>query len=94
MRCHECLGGNHNLCLTAQPEIVNYYGGFAEHVRAHWIWVIPLPDDPDTATARFLLCSGITVFSALLTFDIKPSHHVGIAGIGRLGHMGIKFANA
>ncbi|MFZ1851066.1 MAG: NAD(P)-dependent alcohol dehydrogenase [Nitrosomonas sp.] len=94
MHCHECLKGNHNLCLTAQPTIVNHHGGFSERVRAHWVWVIPLPDDLDMATAGPLLCGGITVFSPLLTFDIKPTHHVGIVGIGGLGHMGIQFANA
>lgn len=94
MHCHECIEGNHNLCLSAQPTIVNHHGGFSERVRAHWIWVIPLPDTLDTATAGPLLCGGITVFSPLLTFDIKPTHHVGIVGIGGLGHMGIKFAKA
>lgn len=94
MHCHECIEGNHNLCLSAQPTIVNHYGGFSERVRAHWIWVIPLPDTLDNATAGPLLCGGITVFSPLLTFGIKPTHHVGIVGIGGLGHMGIKFAKA
>ncbi|GKS68525.1 uncharacterized zinc-type alcohol dehydrogenase-like protein [Nitrosomonas sp. PY1] len=94
MHCHECIEGNHNLCLSAQPTIVSHHGGFAERVRAHWIWVIPLPDTLDTATAGPLLCGGITVFSPLLTFGIKPTHHVGIVGIGGLGHMGIKFSKA
>ncbi len=94
MHCHQCLGGDHNLCLSAQPTIVGHCGGFAERVRAHWVWAIPLPDDLDMASAGPLLCGGITVFSPLLTFDIKPTQRVGIAGIGGLGHMGLKFANA
>lgn len=53
-----------------------------------------MPDDLDIASAGPLLCGGITVFSPLLTFDIKPTQRVGIAGIGGLGHMGLKFANA
>jgi len=94
MHCHECMGGNHNLCLTARPTIVGHYGGFAERVRAHWVWAIPLPEGLDSASAGPLLCGGITVFSPLLTFDIKPTQHVGIVGIGGLGHMGLKFASA
>jgi uncharacterized zinc-type alcohol dehydrogenase-like protein len=94
MHCHECMGGNHNLCLTAQPTIVGHRGGFAERVRAHWVWTIPLPDGLDIASAGPLLCGGITVFSPLLTFDIKPTQHVGVVGIGGLGHMGLKFAQA
>lgn len=94
MHCHECMGGNHNLCLTAEPTIVGHRGGFAERVRAHWVWTIPLPDGLDIASAGPLLCGGITVFSPLLTFNIKPTQHVGIVGIGGLGHMGLKFARA
>lgn len=94
MHCHECVGGNHNLCLTAQPTIVGHRGGFAERVRAHWVWTIPLPDGLDIISAGPLLCGGITVFSPLLTFNINPTQHVGIVGIGGLGHMGLKFARA
>lgn len=94
MHCHECMGGNHNLCLTAQPTIVGHRGGFAERVRAHWVWTIPLPDGLDIASAGPLLCGGITVFSPLLTFNIRPTQHVGVVGIGGLGHMGLKFARA
>lgn len=86
--------GNHNLCLTAQPTIVGHRGGFAERVRAHWVWTIPLPDGLDIASAGPLLCGGVTVFSPLLTFNLKPTHHIGIVGIGGLGHMGLKFARA
>ncbi len=45
----------------------------------------------DITSAGPLLCGGITVFSPLLTFGIKPTDRVGIGG---LGHMGLKFANA
>ena len=94
MHCHECMGGNHNLCLTAQPTIVGHRGGFAERVRAHWVWTISLPDVLDIASAGPLLCGGVTVFSPLLTFNIKPTQHIGVVGIGGLGHMGLKFARA
>ena len=94
MHCHECVGGDHQLCLTAQPTIVGHFGGFANRMRAHWAWAIPLPEMLNDATAGPLLCGGVTVFSPLATFDVKPTAHVGIVGIGGLGHMGVKFANA
>lgn len=94
MHCHHCMGGNNNLCSEAQPTIVGHRGGFAEKLRAHWAWVIPLPDNLDMSSAGPLLCGGITVFSPLLTFGVKPTDHVGIVGIGGLGHMGLKFAKA
>ncbi|OQK16814.1 alcohol dehydrogenase [Methyloprofundus sedimenti] len=94
MHCHQCMGGNNNLCSTLQPTIVGHHGGFSQRLRAHWAWVIPLPDSLDIASAGPLLCGGVTVFSPLLTFDVKPTDHVGIVGIGGLGHMGLKFAKA
>jgi uncharacterized zinc-type alcohol dehydrogenase-like protein len=94
MHCHECLGGDNNLCAAAQPTIVGHHGGFAEKLRSHWVWAIPLPDALDIANAGPLLCGGITVFAPLLNFGIKPTDRVGIVGIGGLGHMGLKFAKA
>lgn len=94
LHCPSCMGGEQHLCATSQPTIVGRNGGFAERVRAHWAWAIPLPDALDIASAGPLLCGGVTVFSPFLTFDVKPTDRVGIVGIGGLGHMGIKFANA
>ena len=94
MHCSPCLGGNQHLCATAHPTIVAHHGGFAERVRAHWPWVIPLPKGVRPEVAGPLYCGGITVFSPLFELDIKPTSRVGIVGIGGLGHMAIKFANA
>ncbi len=94
MHCHECLSGSHSLCATAQPTIVGHRGGFAERLRAHWVWVIPLPVALDIASAGPLLCGGVTVFAPLFDFGIIPTDRVGIVGIGGLGHMGLKFAKA
>ncbi len=95
MHCHECTTGQHNLCTQALPTIAGgHYGGFSNKLRSHWIWVIPLPDALDITSAGPLLCGGITVFSPFLTFNIKPTDHVGVVGIGGLGHLALKFANA
>lgn len=93
MHCRECLSGSQHLCAQVQPTIVGHRGGFAERVRAHWAWTIPLPENLDVADAGPLLCGGITVFNPLAMYA-KPTSHVGIVGIGGLGHMGVKFAAA
>ena len=94
MHCHECLGGDNSLCANAQPTIIGHWGGFAQRLRAHWVWAIPLPDALDIASAGPLLCGGITVFTPLLSYGIKPTDGVGVVGIGGLGHLGLKFAKA
>lgn len=94
MHCRQCLNGKHQLCSEAAPTIVGHYGGFADRMRAHWAWTIPLPDGIDPSAAGPLLCGGITVFNPFYSFGVKPTAHVGVVGIGGLGHMALKFAAA
>jgi uncharacterized zinc-type alcohol dehydrogenase-like protein len=92
--CESCLTGNHNLCASNVPTVLGPYGGFADHVRAQAEWVLPIPAALDPKSAGPLLCGGITVFNPLLEFEVKPTHRVGVIGIGGLGHMAIQFLKA
>jgi len=93
LSCHECLSGDHHLCATVGWTIVGRHGGFADHVRAQWTWVRPLPEGLDVAKTGPLLCGGVTVFAPLVINDIPSSARVGVIGIGGLGHMALQFAN-
>jgi uncharacterized zinc-type alcohol dehydrogenase-like protein len=93
MHCRQCLRGDHNLCPTVEGTIVARHGAFADTVRGHWAWTTPLPAGLDPATAGPLFCGGITVFNPLVQFDVRPTHRVGVVGIGGLGHMAVQFAN-
>eukprot|EP00456_Euglypha_rotunda_P019688 TRINITY_DN1739_c0_g1_i8.p1 TRINITY_DN1739_c0_g1~~TRINITY_DN1739_c0_g1_i8.p1 ORF type:complete len:252 (-),score=60.67 TRINITY_DN1739_c0_g1_i8:136-891(-) len=93
MHCRQCLSGDQHLCSQAQPTIAGHHGGFASRVRSHWAWTIPLPEKINVAESGPLLCGGITVFNPIAMYA-KPTSHVGIVGIGGLGHMGLKFASA
>ncbi len=92
--CRQCLSGNHHLCPNAVPTIVGHHGGFADRIRAQWEWVLPLPNALDPSAAGPLMCGGITVFSPLVLNQVAPTDHVGVVGIGGLGHMAVKFAKA
>lgn len=93
MHCRQCMSGHHNFCPESVPTIIGHRGGFASRVRAHWAWAFPIPESLPVADTGPLLCGGITVFSPLATYT-KPTHRVGIVGIGGLGHLAIKFAAA
>ncbi len=93
LSCHECLSGDHHLCVHAQGTIVGRHGGFADRLRVQWTWARPLPDALDLAKAGPLLCGGITVFSPLLQHNLPPTAKVGVIGIGGLGHIALQFAN-
>lgn len=91
MHCHTCMDGDHHLCGSAEQTIVGRHGGFADYVRAHWSWAIPLPEGIDLAKAGPLLCGGITVFHPIIASEVSPVDKVGVIGIGGLGHLAIKF---
>lgn len=93
MACEQCLSGNHNLCPQGEGTIVKRYGGFAERVRCHWAFAVPLPESVDPATAGPLFCGGITVFNPLIQYGVKPTDRVGVIGIGGLGHLAVQFLN-
>jgi alcohol/geraniol dehydrogenase (NADP+) len=94
MYCHQCMTGNHHLCGQSVATIVGHPGAFAEKVRSHWAWAVPLPDALDISSAGPLLCGGITVFAPFATYGVKPTDRVGVVGIGGLGHLALQFANA
>ncbi|MDG2449412.1 MAG: NAD(P)-dependent alcohol dehydrogenase [Saprospiraceae bacterium] len=91
MCCQNCMEGDHHLCKTKEATIVGRHGGFADKVRAHWSWAIPLPTNIDLSKAGPLLCGGITVFSPIILAGVMPTDRVGVIGIGGLGHLAIKF---
>jgi uncharacterized zinc-type alcohol dehydrogenase-like protein len=94
LTCSQCLSGNHNLCPSAEGTIVGRHGGFADMVRAHKGWVIPLPAGVNAQTAGPLFCGGITVFNPIVQNNIRPTDRVGVVGIGGLGHMALRFLRA
>jgi alcohol/geraniol dehydrogenase (NADP+) len=93
MHCRQCLSGCQHLCPQTVATIIGHRGGFASSVRCHWAWTIPMPEGLKYAEAGPLLCGGVTVFHPLDLYA-KPTSHVGVVGIGGLGHMAVKFADA
>lgn len=92
--CAPCREGYDNMCTSAEQTIIGRPGGFADAMRVDASWAIPLPANLDPATAGPLFCGGITVFSPLVEFDVRPTDRVGVVGIGGLGHMAVKFLRA
>jgi alcohol/geraniol dehydrogenase (NADP+) len=96
MACHSCLSGDQNLCsdsLRCESTIVHRHGGFADRVRAHWVWTQSLPDTLNYKKAGPLFCGGITVFNPIVQDNVQPTDRVGVIGIGGLGHLALAFLN-
>ena len=69
-------------------------GGYANNIVVKESFAIKIPKTIRLQDAAPLLCAGITTYSPLVKASIKKGDKVGVAGIGGLGHMAIKLANA
>ncbi|GAB3347287.1 NADPH-dependent aldehyde reductase Ahr [Lysobacter tyrosinilyticus] len=94
LHCEQCIAGRHHLCSAVVGTITGRHGAFADKVRCHWVWAVPIPDALPFAEVGPLLCGGITVYAPLELLGIRPTSRVGVFGIGGLGHMALKFCRA
>src|SRR5438046_7425301 len=70
------------------------YGGYSTSIVVDQDFVLRISDKLDPAAAAPLLCAGITTYSPLRHWKVGKGMKVGIVGLGGLGHMGVKLANA
>lgn len=101
--CSACEAGLEQYCSEGMTGTYNgedrhdhsiTYGGYSERIVVSERFVVKIPDKLDTKSAAPLLCAGITTYSPLRHYGVKPGHKVGVIGMGGLGHMGVKFAKA
>ena len=70
------------------------YGGYSTMIVADEDFVLRVPQNLNLAAVAPLLCAGITTYSPLRRWNVSKGQKVGIVGLGGLGHMAVKFANA
>lgn len=101
--CADCAEGLENYCDGMVPTYNgpsadapgHTLGGYAEQIVVDERYVLRIRHpEAQLAAVAPLLCAGITTWSPLRHWQVGPGHKVGIVGIGGLGHMGIKLANA
>ncbi|XP_029127731.1 probable mannitol dehydrogenase [Cajanus cajan] len=100
--CQSCADDLENYCpkmiLTYSAKYKDgtiTYGGYSDSMVADEHFVVRIPDGIPLDAAAPLLCAGITVYSPLKYYGLdKPGQHLGVVGLGGLGHMAVKFAKA
>ena len=90
--CLEGMVGTYN--GTDRRDGTPTFGGYSERIVAREEFVLKVPDGMPMAEAAPLLCAGITSYSPLRTWKVGPGSKVAVAGLGGLGHMGVKQAAA
>jgi uncharacterized zinc-type alcohol dehydrogenase-like protein len=70
------------------------YGGYSSRIVVDEAFVLKVAAGQNLAAVAPLLCAGITTYSPLRQWGVTKGSKVGIAGLGGLGHMGLKYAHA
>src|SRR5947207_6391175 len=70
------------------------YGGYSTSIVVDQDFVLRISDKLDLAASAPLLCAGITTYSPMRHWKVGKGQKVGVVGLGGLGHMAVKFANA
>jgi uncharacterized zinc-type alcohol dehydrogenase-like protein len=100
--CPQCKAGLEQFCpnmtLTFNSADKHLggvtYGGYSDSIVVDERFVLRVPSNLKLAGAAPLLCAGITTYSPMRHWGVTKGKKVGVAGLGGLGHMGVKFAHA
>ncbi|MFT3997178.1 MAG: NAD(P)-dependent alcohol dehydrogenase [Asticcacaulis sp.] len=101
--CENCLADREQICLNGTtftygaPDKVSggvTYGGYSEKLVVTEKFAIRIPPGMELQSTAPILCAGITTFSPIRHWNVKPGQRVGVVGLGGLGHMAVKLAVA
>ena len=105
--CASCVEGEEQYCIpgftgtygnpdkhSAESGQPITQGGYSDKIVVDQAFVLNIPDSIALDVAAPLLCAGITTYSPLKHWNIKPGSKVAVVGLGGLGHMAVKQAAA
>lgn len=101
--CENCREGLEQYCeniatftYNSEDKILGgvTYGGYSQSIVVDEAFVLNVSEKADLAGTAPLLCAGITTYSPMRHWNVGPGQKVGVVGLGGLGHMAVKFANA
>ena len=101
--CEACKAGEEQFCEQGMSQTYNSYerdgktpthGGYSTHITVDENYVLRIPESIPLERAAPLLCAGITTYSPLRQFGVKAGDNVAVVGLGGLGHMAVKLAQA
>jgi alcohol dehydrogenase (NADP+) len=101
--CPMCRAGQENFCHegpvttyggTDRVDGTATKGGYSREYVLRDRFAHPLPAALDPAAAAPLMCAGITMWEPLRAAGAGPGSRVAVAGLGGLGHLGVKLAAA
>ncbi|KAJ5995258.1 hypothetical protein N7481_002235 [Penicillium waksmanii] len=94
--CYECKAIGTEFCSQITMRGVTSQGFFAEYTTMDAASAVVIPPDSPATAAQLspIFCAGITVWDALTRAELKPGETVAIVGVGGLGEIATKYAQA
>lgn len=101
--CASCQKGLQQYCVEGMTGTYNglerdgstvAMGGYSNNFVINEDYAVRIPDNLPMEGVAPLLCAGITLYSPIKHWNVKPGMKVAVMGLGGLGHMGVKFAVA
>jgi uncharacterized zinc-type alcohol dehydrogenase-like protein len=101
--CTSCVQGLQQYCVEGMTGTYNGYerdgktvamGGYSNNFVINEDYAVSIPDNLPMEGVAPLLCAGITLYSPIKHWNVRPGMKVAVMGLGGLGHMGVKFAVA
>jgi uncharacterized zinc-type alcohol dehydrogenase-like protein len=101
--CESCREGLEQYCEghismtyngTEADQETPTYGGYSQRIVVDEAYALKIDPSQRLEAVAPLLCAGITTYSPLRRFGVKAGDKVGVVGLGGLGHMAVKLANA
>ncbi|KAJ3704407.1 hypothetical protein LUZ61_008112 [Rhynchospora tenuis] len=101
--CPSCTTGFENYCSgmiltynSVHPKDGTMtYGGYSDMIVVDQDFVVHIPESLPLDKAAPLLCAGITVYAPMKYHGLNaPGKHLGVVGLGGLGHVAVKFGKA
>ena len=101
--CPACTTGIEQYCIKGSAQTYNStemdrqtptYGGYSNKYVIDEQYALKVSATGDLAGVAPLLCAGITTYSPLKRWGAGPGKKIAVAGLGGLGHMGVKIAAA
>lgn len=101
--CAGCTNGLEQYCIkgsamtyngTEMDRATQTFGGYSKHYVIDQDYALKVNATGELSGIAPLLCAGITMYSPLKRWGVGPGKKVAIAGLGGLGHMGVKIAAA
>lgn len=101
--CPMCQVGQENYCYegpvstyggTDRVDGTKTRGGYSREYVLREKFAYRLPGGLDPAAAAPLMCAGISMWEPMRAAGVGPGSRVAVAGLGGLGHLGVKLAAA